>query len=181
MAELVSKTYAGAFFDIAQEIGKEEEYFEELKELDKIFSLHGDLMTFLKSPVFSKEEKKKLLAEIFSGKVSEYAMNFLKVLVDKGRIGLFAEIASTYKTMLYRKKNMEEVTAITAVAMTQEMKDALTQKLNTSLGKDVILQNKVDPSILGGVVLKIGNEQIDGSVKNRLETIKKELSSMIAK
>lgn len=181
MAELVSKTYATALFDVAQEAGKEQEYFQELQDLDGIFSAHKDLMTVLKSPVFSKEEKKRMLTEIFAGKVSEYMMNFLKVLVDKDRIGLFDHITQTYKKLLHQKNNIEEVTAITAVAMTAQMQDALAQKLKQSMGKEILLHNKVDESILGGVLLKIGNEQIDGSVKNRLETIKRELSSMIAK
>lgn len=181
MAELVRETYAGAIFDIAGELGKEDDFFKELTELGQIFKENPDFMRILKSPVFSKEEKKRLLSEIFSGKISEYLMNFLKVLVDKNRIGIFQGIIDAYKGILNKKRNIEEVTAVTAIPMSEQMKSDLTNKLKNLTGKNIILDNRIDESILGGVLLKIKNEQMDGTIKSRLESIKNDLSSIIAK
>lgn len=180
MAELISQTYAGALFDLGIENGTEETYGLELSALSGTFRENPDLMRILKSPISSKEEKKNLLSSIFGGKISLHAMNFLKILVDKERIGYFEAIEKTYRELLNERKNIEEVTAVTAVAMTKEMKQALSEKLKMQTGKNIVLRNMVDEKVLGGVLLKIKNEQIDATVRTRLESLRAELSSIIA-
>lgn len=181
MAELVRETYAQALFEVAVEVHKEENIYEELYAIYEVFKVHRDLTKILKSPALSREEKKAILVKIFAGKVSDYVMNFIKILIDKGRMTLFEEITKEYKYILNQKKNIEEVTAITAIPMSETMRFALSARLTEVTGKNIFLHNVVDETILGGVLLKMGNEQMDGSVKSRLDALCAQLSSVAAK
>lgn len=180
MEQLISRTYAGALFDLASEIGSEEVYAQELAGLDAVFRANPDLMKILKSPVSSKDDKKSLLSSIFAERVSAEVMNFLKILVDKGRIAHFEEIAESYRKLLRESRNVEEVTAVTAVPMSEEMKNRLSEKLGMQTGKTIILKNEVDEKVMGGVLLKISGRQIDSTVRTRLAELRNELLSMIA-
>ncbi len=180
MAELVQQRYAGAFYEVAKELQKEDEFLAELSFVDKILAENADFMKVLKAPMISKEEKKSLIEEIFANNLSTSSYNFLKILVDKSRVGAFPQITEEYKNLLNAARNIKEVTAITATPLNQELKAALIEKLQAITGSEIVLNDIVDSSIIGGILIKIGNEQIDGSVKSRIEGLKQDISAIIA-
>ncbi len=180
MAELVQQRYAGAFYEVAKELQKEDEFLNELKFIAGVFTENADFMKVLKAPMISKDEKKSLIEKVFSDKLSEPTFNFLKILVDKSRMAAFPQIVEEFKNLLNTARNIKEVTAITAVPLSEDLKTALTAKLKAITGSEIVLNHFVDSTLIGGILIKIGNEQIDGSVKSRLERLKQDISAIIA-
>lgn len=180
MAELISSRYAGALFEVSLEIKKEEETYNELAEISEVFRSNMDFFKVMKTPTVSKEEKKNILVSVFESKVSSEVFNFMKILVDKGRFGSFLDICEAFKGLLNSHKNIMEVIAVTAVELTAQQKSNLEEKLSKSTGKTIELKNEIDTSVLGGVLIRMGNEEIDGTVKSRLDKLKEEVSQIIA-
>ena len=117
---------------------------------------------------------------MFNGKINNNLKNFLKILVEKGRISSLQSIELTFKELLNEKHNILEGTVISAVALTAEKVKELEETLSKKYNKNITLENKVDKSILGGVLVRLGHIQIDGSVKTRLDNIKDQLSQVIS-
>jgi F-type H+-transporting ATPase subunit delta len=105
---------------------------------------------------------------------------FLKILADKDRLALLADIEKDFKVLLNEKNNILEGIVITAVPMKEEEVKELQTKLSAKYNKTVVLENEVDKSVLGGVLVRLGNEEIDGTVKNRLDKMKEQLSQVIS-
>lgn len=180
MAELVEQRYAGALFEVSQQLGKEDLFLSELSFVNDSLRQNPDLMKVLSAPMISKNEKKDLVETIFSSSLSLEIINFLKILIDKGRIEAIFEIEDEFEKSLDKARNIKKITAIAAVELSEDIKIKLTEKLKAVTGSTVILNTLTDPSVIGGIMLKIGNEQIDGTVKGRLESLKMEISSIIA-
>ena len=140
------------------------------KELDNV----------LKSPLVAKNEKTQLIEALFNNKINNDLKNFLKILVEKGRISSLKSIELTFKELLNDKHNIIEGTVISAIALTEKQVKELEEKLSKKYNKNVTLENEVDQSILGGVLVRLGNTQIDGSVKTRLNNIKDQLTQVIS-
>ncbi|SHJ85901.1 F0F1 ATP synthase subunit delta [Tepidibacter formicigenes] len=180
MAKLVASRYANALFEVGIEGEKLELLNEELKTLVDVFKENEDFLNVLKAPLVSKQEKKVLVENIYNNRASLEMVNFLKVLIDKDRIGIINEIFDEFKTLMNNKNNIKEAVAVTAVPMKEKALKELQEKLTKTTGKNIVLKNEVDESVLGGVLVKMGNEEIDGTLKTRLEKLKDQLSQIIA-
>lgn len=121
-----------------------------------------------------------MIEKVFANQLSTSTFNFLKILVDKSRVAAFPQIADEFKNLLNAARNIKEVTAITASPLSEDLKAALIEKLQAITGSEIVLNHLVDSSLIGGILIKIGNEQIDGSVKSRLEGLKQDISAIIA-
>ncbi len=180
MAELVGQRYALALFEVSQQLGKEDRFFKELKFVIDALKQNPDFMKVLSAPMISKDEKKELVETIFSSSLSQEIINFLKILLDKERISSIFDIADEFEKNLNKARNIKKVTAIAAVELSEDVRQKLTEKLRAVTGSTIILSTLMDPSVVGGIMLKIGNEQIDGTLRGRLESLKQEISSIIA-
>ena len=120
------------------------------------------------------------MKKIFENQLSDNMNNFLKIVIDKDRMSAIEDIKESYKNLLNDKNNILEGTAITAVPLNEEEIKDLEKNLSKKYNKNVTLNNIVDESILGGVLVKLGNEEIDGTVKTRLAKIKNQLSQVIS-
>ena len=180
MINVIADRYAQALFEVGEETQTTSELYQELKQLVKILNENKDLYNFLKSPLIGKEDKKNVMKNIFENQLSKNMNNFLKIVIDKDRMSAIGNIQESYKNLLNDKNNILEGTVITAVALNEkEIKD-LEKNLSTKYNKNVTLTNVVDETILGGVLVKLGNEEIDGTVKTRLSKMKKQLSQVIS-
>ena len=120
------------------------------------------------------------MQNIFKNQLSNSRNNFLKLVIDKDRISAIENMKESYKSLLNDKNNILEGTAITAVELSEkEIKD-LEKNLSIKYNKNVTLNNIVDETILGGVLVKLGNEEIDGTVRTRLSKMKNQLSQVIS-
>ena len=180
MINVIADRYAQALFEVGEETQTTSELYQELKQLVKILNENKDLYNFLKSPLIGREDKKNVMKNIFENQLSKNMNNFLKIVIDKDRMSAIGNIQESYKNLLNDKNNILEGTVITAVALNEkEIKD-LEKNLSTKYNKNVTLTNVVDETILGGVLVKLGNEEIDGTVKTRLSKMKKQLSQVIS-
>ncbi|WP_026477372.1 F0F1 ATP synthase subunit delta [Alkaliphilus transvaalensis] len=179
MAELVAKRYAGALFEVALPIRKEQLFKEELLTLLEALTTNPNFDQLLKSPLIQAQEKKNILTTIFQGKISQEVLNFLYILVDKRRLNYIQEIIHEYKSMVDSAQNIVEATAITATPMSREDVLRLQEKLSATSGKNVTLKNEINHEIIGGVLIKLGDKVIDGTIKNRLAQMQEQLSQII--
>lgn len=180
MIDIIANRYAEALFELSEEENITKEIYNELNNVVDIVKNNKDLDNVLKSPLVAKAEKVQLIETLFNTKINNNLKNFLKILVEKGRISSLKSIELTFKGLLNDKHNIIEGTVISAIALTDEKVKELEEKLSKKYNKNVTLENKVDESILGGVLVRLGNTQIDGSVKTRLDNIKDQLSQVIS-
>lgn len=177
MAEVVAQVYGLSLFEVAQEAGQVKDMLDELTQVTDLMEQYPGFQNLLGSPVLSKEERVRLVEEDFNGQVSPYLFNFLKLLAENGRMPHLADITAEYRSLYYEMENIQEVTAVTAVAMPESLQEKLAQRLEKSMGKKILLRNQVEPSVVGGVALKIGNRQMDGTVRTRLEAIGRQIAA----
>ena len=180
MINVVASRYAEALFQVGEEENLTDKLYQELSEIVNLIEINQDLFSILKSPVISKKEKINIIDYVFENKININVKNFLKILVERNRISSIKDIASSYKELLNEKNNILEGIAITAIPMKKEEIKKLEEKLSQKYNKNVTLENKVDKSILGGVLVRLGNEEIDGTVKTRLSKVKEQLSQVIS-
>lgn len=178
MAKLVSNRYALALFEAGLDLGKINEFNKELDFLKAVFEKEVKFLQILNHPRISKTEKKDLIDKIFKEKLSGEIINFLYILVDKRREGFILDIIEEYKEIFNEHENILNVVAITAIPMEQQSKDKLQTVLSNKLNKKIELSNKVDKTILGGVLLHVENKIIDGTVKGQLESIGKAIGGI---
>lgn len=180
MAGSVEKVYANALLEIAAEDGSAKELDEELNAVSAICSDNPELTRALCSPALTDEEKQQLLKAVFGGRVSETAENFLGLITRKGRFGYLSRIAGEFRKGYYEANGIAEVTVTTAVALKGAQKEKLIAKLRTMYGNDLILIEKIDPEIMGGVIVSCGDNMLDGSVRTKLQKLHKQTKDMIA-
>ncbi|PIQ23558.1 hypothetical protein COW36_13885 [bacterium (Candidatus Blackallbacteria) CG17_big_fil_post_rev_8_21_14_2_50_48_46] len=166
--KVISERYAEALFGLAHELKKEDEFGATLHEIVALIQENVDLSRILLHPVIKKADKHAVLKNLFAAKVPAEMLHFLFLLVDKKRENYLAEIADEYQRLLNQlhKKVVTEV--ITAVPLVDKTEKILKKELEAYLGQTVEMRCETDPSILGGVRIKIGDRMIDGSLKTQL-------------
>ena len=180
MIDVIANRYAEALFKLSEEENITKEIYNELHDVVEVIKNNKELDNVLKSPLVAKNEKTQLIEALFNNKINNDLKNFLKILVEKGRISSLKSIELTFKELLNDKHNIIEGTVISAIALTEKQVKELEEKLSKKYNKNVTLENEVDQSILGGVLVRLGNTQIDGSVKTRLNNIKDQLTQVIS-
>lgn len=180
MIDVIANRYAEALFQLSEEENITKEIYNELHDVVEVIKNNKELDNVLKSPLVAKIEKTQLIEALFNNKINNDLKNFLKILVEKGRISSLKSIELTFKELLNDKHNIIEGTVISAIALTEKQVKELEEKLSKKYNKNVTLENEVDQSILGGVLVRLGNTQIDGSVKTRLNNIKDQLTQVIS-
>ncbi|WP_432662596.1 F0F1 ATP synthase subunit delta [Wukongibacter baidiensis] len=179
MAKLVSRTYSEALFEVALEENKVDLFLDEISFVADTFKLHPEFFEIFKTPLVRVDEKKKIMEEVFGDKLSQEMNNFLKIVIDKRRGHFIQQIKSEYIKRVDQHKGIVNAVAITAVPLTEEDKTTLRNKLSVLTGKDVKLSNDIDENVIGGILVKIGDKVIDGTIKGRLEEMKESLSQII--
>ncbi len=179
MAELIQKVYAQALFDAALENNTLEETRKELDTLSGIFRETPVFLSLLSSPAVTDGEKDEMLSKTLEGKVEPILYNFMRILAAKGRASSFQKIAESF-TALYRDYHgILPVTAVTAVPMDKAQREKLQQRLSALTGKKVLLECQTDASLIGGVLLRYDGHELDGTVRQRLDTLHEKLSRIV--
>ncbi|MHB8155833.1 MAG: F0F1 ATP synthase subunit delta [Desulfocucumaceae bacterium] len=171
----VGGRYAEALYEIAEREKAVDAVEQELLAVEAIVSENRDLQKMLYHPRITPEDKKSLLNELLSGKVSEVTLEFLKLLVDRQREQFLADIVGSFVNLANRARNITEAQITSAMDLTANEKQELAAVLNKVTGKKVETSYKVDPSLIGGVVVRIGDRVIDGSIRTRLATLREHL------
>lgn len=142
---------------------------------------HPNLETALASPRINQEQKESLLDRTFSGRVDATLLNFLKVLCRRDRIASLRAIQVTATEMREEQLGKQRVLVTSAQPLTDEQRNNIASALKTAYGKESILVEKIDETLLGGVVLRIGDEVLDGSVLGKMDSIRGAVTSGVQK
>jgi F-type H+-transporting ATPase subunit delta len=169
----IAKRYARAFFDIVDEEKRYEDYYGELHGFSVILEENKNLGEVLANPVFAQSDKKAVVESILAKiRVSPLTANFLKLLVDKRRIGILSDIECCYRELMDNALKKVTVTVTTAFPLTGETSARLRKGLEDLTGRQVEMSVSEDPSLLGGVVARVGDKLYDGSIRTQLNSIR---------
>ena len=172
-----ARMYGGSLYDLAAEEGLDERILGELDGVTALLNGDAEYLHLLSIPSIPKKERCALLDEAFRGQVHLYVLNFLKILCEKGTLRELSGCARAYRVRYNQAHGILEATAITAIAMTAAQTEQLRQKLETITGKKIDLATKIDPSVLGGIRLDIEGTELDGTVQNRLATLRRNIAA----
>ena len=167
----IGSVYAQALYSLAAEEKLDSQILQELNTLDAGFSQEPEFLRLLGTPNLSKEERCGIVDDSFRGKVHPYVLNFLKILTEKGYMRHLSDCRKAYQDLYNADHGIVVVTAVTAVALTKEQTARLNAKLARITGKIIQLENRVDPSCLGGVRLDYDGMRVDDTVSHRLEAV----------
>ncbi|GIU94885.1 MAG: ATP synthase subunit delta [Gaiellaceae bacterium] len=170
------RIYAKALFEAAREQGTVDRIAEEVSSLARALDDVPALDRFLRNPEVDAPEKAAVLGEIASD-ADELTRNFLRLLVEKGRAGELREVAAELQALVARAENRLTVELETAQELSEEEARAIVERIERATGRTVEATRSVDPSLIGGVVLRIGSFRADGSVRGRLERLRHELAT----
>ena len=169
--------YARAIFELAQEENKLDDYDNDLSLIqEEIFTI-PEAVTFFKNPLVPHQAKKDLLTKAFKGEVSDNVMNFLLLLTDKSRIGIFNEIYEIFTNLKNDAQGILVADVTTAFPLTKAQESKIGMKLAAVTHKRIQIRRHEDKNILGGVIVRIGDKRIDGSAAGRLQALKSSLST----
>ncbi|MDP6142011.1 MAG: ATP synthase F1 subunit delta [Dehalococcoidales bacterium] len=175
MARKISvRCYAQAMFDL----GLEKEQLDCWQsDIEKVTGLGRDvtIAAYLGNPKVNFEDKARLLAEML-GDIDPLVLNIVYLLLAKGKLNMMADIANEYQRLLDNHHGIEQAEVITAVPLDDEAKLKLSQHLGDIVGKKIVLKIKVDHGIIGGFVARVAGKLVDGSTRNKLATLKKEMA-----
>ncbi len=170
---ILARRYAKAIFTVGQEQGKYEEYNDALTAVAGLYSSMPELVDALTNPLYPVDVREKVMAGMIdSMEVDSVMGNFLSLLVQKKRVEILPEIAEAYETMVDEEKNISHGTVISAVELSEGLRQNVQVTLEKLTGKKVELTTSVDPSIIGGIIAKVGDLVLDGSIKTQLAGLK---------
>lgn len=176
MAKLVSTTYGEALFELASESGKEEEFLGEVETLKELLDENPDFGRLMNHPKILKEEKLKVLEEVFSGRISRELLGFLHLVVTKDRYGEIDAILNFFIDKVKQHKGIGIAYVATAVSLNEAQKKEIENKLlSTTSFHRMEMHYQVEEDLIGGMVIRIGDRVVDSSVKNKLFELQREL------
>ena len=173
----VTTPYAEAFLQVANETQQTEEIVSQAKEILQLIVDSPELEKALSSPILEKESKKKILIQLFSDKINYSLLNLLKLLADRQRIGILVPILERFLEIYRENSNIALATVTSAVELSDEQKDLITQKISSIAGTEKLeLVTKTDPSLIGGFVASVGSKVIDASIASQIRKLGLSLS-----
>lgn len=176
MAKLVGTTYGEALFELAVEEGKEDEFLDEIVQLKELLYENPDFGKLMNHPKILKEDKLKVLEEVFGGRISKELLGFLYLIVSKDRYGDIDSILNYFIEEVKRIKGIGIAYVTTAIDLSEVKKKEVEEKLlETTSFKKMEMHYQVDESLIGGMVIRIGDRVVDSSVKNKLFELQREL------
>jgi F-type H+-transporting ATPase subunit delta len=173
--EEVAEVYARALFEVASERGVLDTVHEQLGQFADAMSADHQVETFFTSPYLSTAEKKEGLVRMIEG-ADETFMNFLETLVERRRMPEIFHIRARYEELWDSERKLLPVEVTSAVGLDEETVRSIGERIGRGTGNTIQLTTVVDPDILGGMVLRVGNVVLDASIRNRLNQLRKEVA-----
>jgi len=170
---ILARRYAKALFAVGKEEGKFEEYNEVLQGVAGLYVSHPEVVDALINPLYPLDIRQKVMAGMVASMGVEKIMaNFLNLLVEKKRAGILSEIAEEYQAMVDNEKNVSHGSVVSAIELSAALQVKVRATLEKLTGKKVELTTSVDPSIIGGIIAKVGDLELDGSIRTQLASLK---------
>src|SRR5207249_1943731 len=162
-------------FETARKAGTTERVETDLETLDALLRTTPALLRVLRAPTIGRTQKKELARRLFESQVSDLTLRFLFLLIDKRREGTLPEVNRAFRALSYAAQNRLQVTATVAARLTAEERARLADTLSRRTGKTIELAEEVDPELIGGVVVRLGDTIIDGSIAGQLRRLRQQL------
>ena len=172
---IIADRYALAFMDLAQRQDMFDKFDSDLALVNETVGVNKDLKDFLEHPLIQASDKKDVIDKIFREHVSVYTLNLIKLLIDKNRLHILALLADHYKALLNKKRNISTAQIITAIEIDEETKNRVKEKLQKVFSKTIEVETQIDKEIIAGMIVKVGDKIIDGSIKTKFENMKKQV------
>lgn len=173
--DTVGRVYAQALLELATEQGVVDEVADEVQQLLPLISDGGDLHRLLVNPAIGDQERGQIIQRIFEGKVSGLLYTMLRVMGDKGRLGSISEVASGYLLAVAEARGQIDVQAFVASELDSAAVQQVAQQIGQAFGKTVSVSQQIDPSLIGGMKIKVGDRLIDASVASQLRNMKNKM------
>lgn len=173
----VAKRYAKALFEVARDQGQLSEIETELQHIQQIMDDHPEFVKFLNHPKVAKEQKIEQLKAIFQDHVSTTMIQFMQLLIQRNREEHLADIVTRYIKFANVERGLEDATVTSIQPLTDEEKQSLAEHFGKLIRKKIRIHNEVDPEILGGLIVKIGDRLYDGSVSGKLHRFKRRVQT----
>jgi F-type H+-transporting ATPase subunit delta len=167
------KRYAQAVFELALQRNDFESWQESLKKIVAL-TAYGDFMAILQSPRLPFNAKKDLLQKQL-GEIHPLALNLALLLVNKGRLGISSDIYREYQHLLDGHRGIERARVTAALPLDEKDRETISSRLGEIIQRKIIIDDQTDPSIIGGFIARIRDTLIDGSIRQRLENLKKSM------
>lgn len=172
---LVAKRYAHAFFEVASEKNQVDKVEQELQLIKQTIDENPAFLRFLEHPQIATDVKKEEFATIFKGQLSQTTLNFFYLLIDKNREDAFDYIPKFFTEKANEARGLVDAVVTSVKPLTDDQKMALVNSFKQLLNKEVRIQNELNSSIMGGVVVQIGDRLYDGSVAGKLNRLQQSL------
>ncbi len=174
----IVEPYAQALMDLSQANNLTQQFGEEIASLLNLLSQSPELQQFLASPVVKAEDKQGILQRIAGEQVHPYIMNFLKILVNRGRIQFLEPICQQYRTLLNKLNQVVVAEVTSAVPLNENQQQAIREQvIGISGAQNVEIETRIEPDLIGGVIIKVGSQIIDSSLRGQLRRIGIRLNS----
>jgi F-type H+-transporting ATPase subunit delta len=173
--EEIAVVYARSLFEVAKEQDKLDLVKEQLGEFADALAETRSLQVFFFSPYFSTQEKEDGLDRAVTG-ADPVVVNFLKLLIEKHRMPVLFRVRANYDAMWEEEKKLLPVSITSAVELDEDTVRQLGDRISEQTGREVELSARVEPDILGGIVVQVGNSVLDASVRNRLEQLRRQVA-----
>lgn len=173
-------TYAGVLLNSALEEGGRDRVLDVRDQLEQVLAIYrgnADLREALSNPAFLPEQRHELAANVFEG-IDPLAVSVLAVMAERDNFGMLSQVVSAYRDASEEKLGVCVVDVTTVVALDDELRSAIAEKLSKDLGKDVVLREHIDASILGGIIMSTHGKRIDASVASQLKHVRNVLTEI---
>jgi F-type H+-transporting ATPase subunit delta len=178
MSEIqVASRYAKSLIDLAQEQNLLEPVRQDIELFIKICKENSELRAVLANPIISLDKKAAILSSIFTGKVNPMILNYFKIVVSKGRSEILYATAKEFINSYNSFKNIVKATVSSAAPLSESSKKQIEDAVKEITKGQVILETKVDPDLIGGYILTVGDKQLDASISSSLKKLKKEFNT----
>ena len=179
MAKIISKAYGEALFELALEKNELDSFAEQVNVLARAFAENPELTKLLNHPKISKEEKVSVSESIFKGRMSDDIVGFLVVIVEKDRGSEIEDILKLFQAKVREYKKIGVALVTSAIELSTEQKQKVEQKLLQQTAYESFeVDYKVDESLIGGMIIRIGDRVVDSSIRSKLDNLTKELKKV---
>ena len=179
MAKLVSKTYGDALFAVASEEGRMDEFFEAAVGLTEVLRTNEDLGKLMSHPKIMKEDKVKIIEETFGGRIPKQMLGLMTLMVTKRREEDFLAVFDYFVSLVKEEKKIGKADVKTAIPLSDKQKAAIEEKLLATTKYESFEMNyEVDASLIGGMIVRIGDRVIDSSIQTKLNNLSRDLRSI---
>jgi len=172
---IIARRYAQALRDAAAERGVKEAADADMAMIRTSMADSRELRRFFASPIISRDKKAAIVRTLFADRISEVTLRFMLMMVDKHRENIFSEVSDAYAKIRDREMGIENVSARIARPMPGEEERTLRESIETLIGKRVRLTTTLDASLVGGVIVRIGDTLYDGSISNQLKSLRERM------